>query len=113
SPILIHHGVDTGALRIHYDDCSGVMTERFNRSLAHFEIFADGIVLGDVLLNFIAHAFVDRALASNRRLATLLGAATSQFEIAPVTALELPHLSGEFPLTQFVTRAFLQLRDVG
>jgi len=26
------------------------MTERFDRSLAHFEIFADGIVLRDVFL---------------------------------------------------------------
>src|SRR5207302_6766487 len=75
SPILIDDRVDAASLRIHYDDGSGVMTERFNRSLANFEIFADGIVLCDVLLNFAAHAFIDRSLASNRRLATLFGTA--------------------------------------
>jgi len=49
---------------------------------------------------------------SNRCLAALFGAASSQLEIATVTALELTHLSSEFPLAEFATRALLQLCDV-
>src|SRR5581483_1851654 len=112
-PVLINHGVNAAGFWIHHHDCAGVMAKRLNGGFAHFQIFSSGVVLGDIRLGFIAHAFVDGSLASDRRLARSFGATASFFQITAMRALEFANLGCEFPLAQLAARTPLELGNVG
>jgi hypothetical protein len=112
SPLLIDHRVDTSRLRIHHDHGSGMMTQRADGSLSNFQVLAHGAVLGDVVGHFIAHAFIDRPLASDGGGTCGLSPTTRFGECSPMRRFEPAHLSSQFALTQLASRASLQLRDV-
>jgi hypothetical protein len=83
-----------------------MMTQRLDRGTAYFRIFTDGAVLGDVCLDLIAHAFVDRALAGNRCLASSFSATARLFQSATITAAIAAHLCRDLTLAQTASAQF-------
>src|SRR5438552_2772427 len=73
SPILIYDCVHAATLWIHHHNRPSVMSESLNRRFAYFQILAGSIVFGYIGFSFVAHAFIDCALASDRRLAGSFG----------------------------------------
>jgi hypothetical protein len=89
-----------------------MMTEGRDSRIAHFQVFAYGIVSGDIRLDFVAHAFVDRALSGNGRLAGSFGT-SPRFLNRPASAgPHAPHFSRAFPLAEFVTGPFLEFGKI-
>jgi hypothetical protein len=89
-----------------------VVTEGGDRCVAYFQVLTNCIVSGDVCLNFVAQALVERALPGNRCLARSFSATTRLFERPPAARLKTAHLRRELSLAQLAPGAPLKFGDI-
>ena len=95
-PLLIDDRINASALRIHYYHRASMMTQGVDGGATNIQVLTDGAVPGNVLGNFITHAFIDRALTSNRSGPRCFRTTTRFFVCATMTGIEPAHLSREF-----------------
>jgi hypothetical protein len=75
-----------------------MMPEGRDSRIAHFHVFAHRIVFGDIGLNFVAHAFIQRALSGNGRLAGSFGTSPSFLNRATPAGTHATHFSSALAL---------------
>src|SRR5438477_7143211 len=111
-PILIDYGVDATCLWIHHDDGAGMMTQRRYCGFADFEVLTNRAVFGDVRPGFVAHAFIDGALARDCCLPRSFRTTTGFFQCATMSGLELAHLCGQFAFAELMAGALLKFCNI-
>jgi hypothetical protein len=108
TPLLIDETVNAAGLGIHDHHRARVITERAYRDATHFRIFAGSNVPRNESLNFVAHRFVDRTLASDCCPARGFCSAPRCFQITTVPSFDASHLGSAFPFGQGTMKSPLQ-----
>jgi hypothetical protein len=89
-----------------------MMSKSCHRGVPYFQIFARGIVFGDVGCRFVTHSLVDGALPGNRGLTRGFRAAACLFHLSPVLGSKPAHFCGPFALAQLMTGSLFQFGNI-